>query len=73
MKWLYQGVMLDDVEVKNWIHFGFNLSNVNEIEFTSDLQATIPTFYKDYFDVNEVVDRLSTVFVSEVIGWLNLN
>lgn len=56
VKGLYQGVKLDDVELKNWNHFGFNWSNVNEIKFTSDLPTKVPAFYKDYFDVDEVAD-----------------
>lgn len=55
-KGLIDGVKLNNVELLNWDHFGFNLSNVDKIKFRSELPTKVPAFYRGYFEVDEVAD-----------------
>lgn len=56
LKGLYQGVLFDQTELKNWNHFGFNLSYINQLQFTPELLVKQPAFYRGYFNVDEVAD-----------------
>mgnify|MGYP001025307416 CR=1 FL=1 len=56
LKGLYQGIKFGGYELKKWKHFGFNLSNINQIKFTSQLPTKVPSFYKGYFNIDEVAD-----------------
>ena len=35
---------------------GFNLTNINDLKFTSTLPTKVPAFYKAYLNVDEVAD-----------------
>lgn len=55
-KGIVDGATVDNYWVYNWYQYGFNLTNVNDIQFTSELPTKVPSFYKGYFNVDEVAD-----------------
>ncbi|KAK8891262.1 Beta-galactosidase-1-like protein [Tritrichomonas musculus] len=71
-KGITNGVKLDGEAVTGWTMTGFNLSNINQLKFTKDLPTKVPSFYKGYFNVDEVADTFlnptgwvrGTVFVN---------
>lgn len=60
--------MVDNFWAYNWYQYGFNLTNINEIKFTSKIPTKVPSLYKGYFNVDEVADTYlnSTGFVKGV-------
>ena len=74
LKGLYQGVKLDNQELTNWNHYGFNLSNINELKFSSNLPTKVPSFYKGYFQVDEVGDTfLNPTGFTKGMAFVNCN
>lgn len=47
---------IDDVEITGWKMTDFNLSNIQDPKFENKLVTKVPTFYRAYFEVDEVGD-----------------
>ncbi|OHT13048.1 Beta-galactosidase [Tritrichomonas foetus] len=50
-KGITAGVKLDGEAVEGWTMTGFNLTNINDLKFTSTLPTKVPSFYKGTFNV----------------------
>lgn len=63
---------IDGVEITGWKMTGFNLLNIQDPKFENKLVTKVPTFYRAYFEVDEVGDTFlnptgwthGTVFVN---------
>lgn len=65
-------VKLDNVNLTGWKMTGFNLTNIKQLKFKNELPTKVPSFYKGYFNVDELADTFlnptgwvhGTVFVN---------
>ena len=55
-KGLVNDVTLDGQTLTNWNQYGFNLTNIKNLKFTSTLPTKVPAFYRGTFNVDEVAD-----------------
>lgn len=63
-KGITESVQVDGKNVTNWKMTGFNLTNINDLKFSSILPTKVPAFYKGFFNV----DILADTFLNPT-GW----
>ena len=55
-KGITSDIKVDGESHTGWTMTGFNLTNINDLKFTSTLPTKVPAFYKAYLNVDEVAD-----------------
>ncbi|KAK8881118.1 hypothetical protein M9Y10_003847 [Tritrichomonas musculus] len=55
-KGLIENPTLDNENIKHWGQFGFNLTNIANLKYSSTLPTKVPAFYRGHFNVDVVAD-----------------